>query len=80
MTWIMYPKLLVVIFILLMTTRFISDVVEKPKLAKAAIIGVILLVATSLVLWVLMGLSPVPDWATKLVRRAISTGTARLGS
>lgn len=72
----MYPRLLVAIFILLMTVRIIADVVASPKLAKASVIGVILLFATSLVLWVLLGLSPVPEWAVNLFRRAVNLVTA----
>jgi hypothetical protein len=75
----MYPNFLLSVFIALVALQIIGGVVGKPTLAKAAGVLMVAAAAAALILWLLMGLSPVPPWFTKLVARLVYTvqGTAR---
>ena len=74
----MYPNILLSVFIALIALQIIGGMVGSPKLVKAASVLMVAAVATALILWLLNGLSPVPNWLTKSVIRLIHTGQ-RLG-
>ena len=61
----MYPNILLSILILLIAFQVIGGMLSTPKLIKAASVGVVLLVASALIIWLLMGLSPIPPWVSK---------------
>ncbi len=65
---IMYQKILLAILILLGALRVIAGILNSPRLAKACLIGAVLVIAGALIVWVLMGLSPIPPFVFKLWR------------
>jgi len=67
----MYPNILVSIFILLMAVEIIGHMLRREWLVKTAAVGMVLLVAAALIVWLLLGLSPVPVWFTKFVSRIL---------
>jgi len=67
----MYPNILVSILILLVALEVIGQMLQRAWLVKAAGVGMVLLVAAALILWLLLGMSPIPAWFTKLVARAL---------
>jgi len=69
----MYPNILVSIFIALIALAIIGGILNSPRLVKAA--GVLLVVeaAAAVILWLLLGLSPVPPWFPRLVSRLVHT-------
>ena len=70
----MYPNILLSVFIALIALQIIGGVVGSPKLVKAAGVLMVAAVATALILWLLMGLSPVPTWLTKAFVRLVHAG------
>jgi hypothetical protein len=74
----MYPNILLSVFIALIALQIIGGVVGSPKLVKLAGVMLVAAVATTLILWLLMGLSPVPSWLTKVFVRLVHAGP-RLG-
>ena len=44
---------------------------QRAWLVKAAGVGMVLLVAAALIIWLLLGMSPIPAWFTKLVERML---------
>ena len=74
----MYPNILLSVFIALIALQIIGGVVSSPKLVKAAGVLMVVAAATALILWLLMGLSPVPSWLTRAVVRLVHVGQ-RLG-
>jgi predicted tellurium resistance membrane protein TerC len=65
----MYPNMLLSILILLIALQVIGGMLSTPKLIKAASVGMVLLVAAALIVWLLMGLSPIPPWVAKFFVR-----------
>ena len=74
----MYPNILLSVFIALIALQIIGGMVGSPKLVKAAGVLMVAAVATTLILWLLMGLSPVPNWLAKAVVRLVHAAQ-RLG-
>ncbi len=67
----MYPNILVSILILLVALEVIGHMLQRAWLVKAAGVGMVLLVAAALIIWLLLGMSPIPAWFTKLVERML---------
>ncbi len=67
----MYPNILLSIFIALIAFVVIGAILSRPGLIKAAGVLMVATVATALILWILMGLAPVPPWLTKAVVRSV---------
>ena len=65
----MYPNILLSVFIALVAFMFIGGMLNSPRLVKAAGVLMVAGVATALILWLLMGLSPIPPWFSKWVVR-----------
>jgi hypothetical protein len=63
----MYPNILLSVFIALIAFAIIGGILNSPKLVKAAGVLMVVAVATALILWLLMGLSPVAPWLAKWV-------------
>jgi predicted tellurium resistance membrane protein TerC len=76
----MYPNVLISILILLMAVEVIGGMLNNHKLIKAAGVGVVLLVAGALIIWVMMGLSPVPVWAVKFVTKIVRSVAASVAA
>jgi predicted tellurium resistance membrane protein TerC len=74
----MYQKVLLAILILLAALRVIAGILNSPRLAKLCLILVVLLIATSLILWVMMGWSPIPAWLTNTARWIINSVFAQV--
>jgi intracellular septation protein A len=70
----MYPNILLSVFIALTAFAIIGGMLNTPRLVKAAGVLMVATVATALILWLLMGLSPVPNWLTKTVVRLVHAG------
>jgi hypothetical protein len=70
----MYPNLLLSVFIALIALQIIGGMVGRPKLVKAAGVLMVVAVATALILWLLMGLSPIPSWLAKVAVRLVHAG------
>lgn len=67
----MYPNILLSILILLVAFEIIGAMLRSDKMIRAAGVGMVLLVAAVLILWLLMGFSPIPPWFTKLIGRIL---------
>jgi hypothetical protein len=63
----MYPNLLASILIALIALTIIGSILNAQKLAKAAAVLLVVEAATACILWLLMGLSPVPHWFAKWI-------------
>ena len=74
----MYPNTLLSVFIALIVLQIIGSMVGSPRLVKAAGVLMVAAVATALIIWLLMGRSPVPNWLAKVVVRLVHEGQ-RLG-
>jgi predicted tellurium resistance membrane protein TerC len=74
----MYPNILLSVFIALTAFTIIGGMLNNPRLVKAAGVLIVAVVATALILWLRMGLCPVPNWLTKTVVRLVHAGQ-RLG-
>ena len=70
----MYPNILLSVFIALIALQIIGGMVGSPKLVKAASVLMVAAVATALILWLLKGLSPIPNWLAKAVVRLVHEG------
>ena len=58
----MYPNLLLSIFIALVAFLIIGAILNAPRLVKAALVLIVAEAAVAMILWLLMGRSPVPPW------------------
>ena len=67
----MYPNVLMSVFIALIAFAIIGAILSSPRLAKAAAVLMVATVAAALIVWLLMGLSPVPRWLTRMVIRLV---------
>jgi len=67
----MYQKVLLAVLILLVALRVIAGILNSPRLAKLCLILVVLLVAAALIVWLLLGWSPIPGWLAGLFRRVV---------
>jgi predicted tellurium resistance membrane protein TerC len=76
----MYPNILISILILLVAFQVIGGMLSTPKLIKAASVGIVLLVAVALIIWLLMGLSPIPPWIAKFVVKIYREASAAASS
>lgn len=56
----MYRKVLLSAMVLLVSGRVIGGVVASRRLVKASQVGLILLVTTAILLWILRGMAPLP--------------------
>jgi len=74
----MYPNLLLSIFIGLIAIQIIGGMVDSPRLAKVADVPMVATLAAALIVWLFMGLSPVPHWLAKGAVRLVHAGQ-RLG-
>lgn len=63
----MYANSLLSVFIALIAFTVIGGILNSPRLVKAAGVLMVAAVATALILWLLMGLSPIPNWFAKAV-------------
>jgi hypothetical protein len=70
----MYPNILLSVFIALIALQIIGGMVGSPKLVKVAGVLMVAVVATAPILWLLMGLSPVPPWLAKWVAGLVHAG------
>lgn len=70
----MYPNILLSVFIALIAFSIIGGILNSPRLVKAAAVLMVATVATALILWLLMGLFPLPNWLTKGVVRLLQAG------
>ncbi len=61
----MYPNVLLWALIFIVAFLIIGQVVGSHRLIKAAGVALVLFVATTLILWLLLGLSPIPGWFIK---------------
>lgn len=67
----MYPNILLSVFIALVAFVIIGGMLNSPRLVKAAGVLMVAGVAAALILWLLMGLSPIPPWFPKWVDRLV---------
>jgi hypothetical protein len=67
----MYPNILLSVFIALVACMIIGGMLNSPRLVKVAGVLIVAEVAAALILWLLMGLSPVPSWFAKWVVRMV---------
>ena len=74
----MYPNILLSVFIALIAFMVIGGILDSPRLVKAAGVLMVATVATALILWLVVGLSPVPTWLPKAFVRLVHAGR-RLG-
>ena len=72
----MDPNILLSVFIALVAFMIIGGILNSPRLVKAAGVLMVAGVATALILWLLMGLSPIPPWFSRWVVR-LSHGVQR---
>ena len=74
----MYPNILLSVFIALIAFVIIGGILNSPRLVKAAGVLMVVAVATALILWLVMGFSPVPRWLPRAAARLVHAGQ-RLG-
>jgi intracellular septation protein A len=67
----MYPNILLSVFIALIAFMMIGSMLNSPRLVKAAGVLMVAGVATALILWLMMGLYPLPPWFSKWVDRLV---------
>ena len=67
----MYPNILLSVFIALVAITIIGGILNSPRLVKAAGVLMVAALATALILWLLKGLSPIPNWLPKMVARLV---------
>jgi hypothetical protein len=72
----MYPNILLSILIMLVAFEIIGGMVGSQRLMKTSGVCMVLLVATALIVWLLMGLSPIPAWLTNFVKKIVSMATS----
>ena len=65
----MYANILLSVFIALIAFMIIGGILNSPRLVKAAGVLMVAVTAVALILWLLMGLSPVPPWLPRTVAR-----------
>ncbi len=66
----MYRKVLLSAMVLLVSGRVIGGVVASRRLVKASQVGLILLVTTAILLWILKGMAPLPaSWIDAAAKR-----------
>jgi len=63
----MYPNILLSVFIALVALMIIGGMLNSQRLVKAASVLMVAEAAAALILWLLMGLSPLPAWFVKWV-------------
>ena len=68
----MYANILLSVFIALIAFMIIGGILNSPRLVKAAGVLMVAVTAVALILWLLMGLSPVPPWLPRTVARLAS--------
>jgi len=69
----MYPNILLSVFIALIALAVIGSILNSPRLVKAAGVLLVTEAAVALILWLLMGLSPVPSWFPRWVAWLVHT-------
>ena len=69
----MYPHIVLSVFIALVALAVIGGILNSPRLVKVAGVLLVAEAAVALILWVLMGLSPVPPWFPRWVARLVHT-------
>jgi len=69
----MYPHIVLSVFIALVALAVIGGILDSPRLVKVAGVLLVAEAAVALILWVLMGLSPVPPWFPRWVARLVHT-------
>jgi len=69
----MYANILLSVFIALIALTIIGGILNSPRLVKAAGVLLVAEAAVALILWLLMGLSPVPPWFPRWVARLAHT-------
>jgi hypothetical protein len=67
----MYPNILLSVFIALIALQIIGGVAGSHKVIKIAGVLMVAAAAAALILWLLMGLSPVPPWLPRTVARLV---------
>jgi len=69
----MYPNLLLSVLIALVALMIIGGMLNSQKIVRAAGVLMVAEVAVALILWLLLGLSPLPSWLVKWVSRLVQT-------
>ncbi len=69
----MYPNMLLSVLIALVALMIIGSMLNSQRLVKAAGALMVAEVAAALILWLLMGLSPLPSWFVNWVSRLVHT-------
>jgi len=69
----MYPNILLSVFIALVALMIIGGMLNSQRLVKAASVLMVAEAAAALILWLLMGLSPLPAWFVKWAGWLINT-------
>ncbi len=65
----MYRKILLTVLISLVTTWTIGGVIGSHKVKKAAVLGMVLLAGAAALIWVLVGIPPVPRSVMRPIAR-----------
>ena len=69
----MYPHIVLSVFIALVALAIIGGILNSPRLVKAAGVLLVAEAAVALILWLLMGRSPVPPWFPRWVAWLVHT-------
>ena len=69
----MYPNMLLSVLIALVAVMIIGGMLNSQRLVKAAGALMVVELAVALILWLLMGLSPLPSWFVRWVSRLVHT-------
>ena len=69
----MYPNMLLSVLIALVALMIIGGMLNSQRLVKAAGVLMVAELAVALILWLLMGLSPLPSWFVRWVSRLVHT-------
>jgi hypothetical protein len=64
----MYPNILLSCLILIVAFLIIGRMLDNRSLSKTAAVALVLFTAATLILWLLLGLNPVPGWFAKSVK------------
>lgn len=76
----MYPNILLSALILLLALRTIGRMLSISRLTKVASVCIVLLFASALIAWLLLGLSPVPAWLTKFLLKVFREAAAAVAA
>jgi len=69
----MYPNMLLSVLIALVALLIIGGMLNSRRLVKTAGVLMVAELAVALILWLLIGLSPLPSWFVNWVSRLVHT-------